>query len=118
MKFIVDIIFSFMYTEVEMRWVLLQNKLIAWRQYYGITQKEMAKKLKIDVRTYINKEKGVTQFKADEMFMVASILKKEIGEIFSPSNFMEREVGCSQRKAGDASSWVLWPGVDSVYRFF
>lgn len=69
----------------------MQKKLIAWRRYHGLTQREMANKLGIDIRTYINKEHGITQFKADEMFLIANILKKEISEIFLPTNFMERE---------------------------
>jgi len=64
---------------------MMQEKLIAWRRYYGITQKEMAKKLGIDVRTYINKEQGITQFKANEMFLIAKILQKDISEIFLPN---------------------------------
>lgn len=69
----------------------MQKKLIAWRRYHGITQKEMADKLGIDVRTYINKEHGITQFKANEMFLIASVLKKDISDIFLPPDFMEHE---------------------------
>jgi DNA-binding XRE family transcriptional regulator len=71
----------------------VQKKLISWRRYHGITQKEMADKLGVDVRTYINKEQGVTQFKANEMFLIADILGKEISEIFLPTNSMKHEVG-------------------------
>ena len=67
---------------------MVQKKLIAWRRYHMITQKEMADRLGVDVRTYINKEQGVTQFKANEMFLIASILGKEITEIFLPTNSM------------------------------
>lgn len=70
---------------------MVQKKLIAWRNYHGITQKEMAKSLGIDVRTYINKEKGITQFKANEMFLIAKILQKDISEIFLPPGFMNHE---------------------------
>lgn len=76
----------------------MQKKLIAWRRYHGITQKEMADKLGVDVRTYINKEQGVTQFKANEMFLIANILEKEISEIFLPTNFMKHEL--EKEKAG------------------
>lgn len=72
---------------------MVQKKLISWRRYHGITQKEMADKLGVDVRTYINKEQGVTQFKANEMFLIANILGKEISEIFLPTNSMKHEVG-------------------------
>ena len=72
---------------------MVQNKLIAWRKYHGITQKEMAEHVGIDVRTYINKENGVTQFKANEMFMIAKKLNKEISELFLPPDFTKHEVG-------------------------
>lgn len=68
-----------------------QEKIIAWRRYHGITQKEMAEKLGVDVRTYINKEQGVTQFKANEMFIVAQVLQQDIGDIFLPPDFMVHE---------------------------
>lgn len=72
----------------------MQNQLIAWRRYHGITQKEMAAKIGVDLRTYQNKEYGVTQFKADEMFAISSILDKNISELFSPTtNFDESEKG-------------------------
>lgn len=70
---------------------MVQKKLISWRRYHGITQKEMADKLGVDIRTYINKEQGVTQFKANEMFLIANILGKEISEIFLPTNFIKHE---------------------------
>lgn len=70
----------------------MQEKLIAWRKFYGITQKEMADKIGIDVRTYINKEQGLSQFKANEMFLIAKILKKDISEIFVPSDFISHEI--------------------------
>ncbi len=69
----------------------MQKKLQAWRRYHNISQKEMAEKLGIDVRTYINKEQGVTQFRANEMFAIAYILQKEISEIFLPTNFVKHE---------------------------
>jgi transcriptional regulator with XRE-family HTH domain len=69
----------------------VQEKLIAWRRYHGFTQKQVAEKLGIDVRTYINKEQGVTQFKANEMFLIAEILQKNISEIFLPPNFIKHE---------------------------
>jgi len=70
----------------------MQEKLIALRRYKGISQKEMAKMLGIDPRTYVNKEHGITQFKANEMFMIARVLQTEIEDIFLPTNFMNREV--------------------------
>ncbi|EEL04205.1 Cro-like repressor [Bacillus cereus BDRD-ST196] len=57
-----------------------------------MTQKDMAELLGVDKRTYVNKEHGVTQFKANEMFLVAQYFGAEIGEIFLPTNFIKREV--------------------------
>ncbi len=75
----------------------MQKKLIAWRRYHNITQKEMADQLKIDVRTYINKEQGVSQFKANEMFLIANILNKDISEIFLPTNLVGHEEVCRNK---------------------
>jgi len=75
----------------------LQKKLAAWRRYYNISQKEMAEKLGVDVRTYINKEQGVTQFKANEMFAIAHILQKDVSEIFLPTNFVKHEARVESR---------------------
>jgi len=69
----------------------MQEKLIAWRKFKGLTQKQMADHIDVDVRTYINKEQGVTQFKANEMFLIAKILQKDISEIFLPTDFMNCE---------------------------
>jgi len=63
---------------------LKQDKLIAWRKYNGLTQKDMADKLGISWRTYANKERGFTQFKLEEMFAIAKILNKTLDEVFSP----------------------------------
>lgn len=70
----------------------MQHKLIALRRYKGLTQKEMAKLLGVDLRTYVNKEHGISQFKANEMFIIAQKFKMDIGDIFLPTNFMKREV--------------------------
>ncbi|MEH7216183.1 XRE family transcriptional regulator, partial [Bacillus toyonensis] len=40
----------------------------------------------------VNKEHGVTQFKANEMFLIAQKFGKGIEEIFLPTNFMKHEV--------------------------
>ncbi|USG65215.1 helix-turn-helix domain-containing protein [Brevibacillus ruminantium] len=69
-----------------------QEKLIAWRKYHGLTQQDMAKLIGVDVRTYINKETGISQFKANEMFAIAERLGRKIDEIFLPTNFMKHEV--------------------------
>jgi len=71
---------------------MLQEKLIAWRKYHGLTQKDMAELIGVDVRTYINKESGVSQFKANEMFAISERLGKSIDELFLPTNFTKHEV--------------------------
>ena len=75
----------------------MQKKLIAWRRYHNSTQQHMADHLKIDIRTYINKEQGVSQFKANEMFLIANILNKDISEIFLPTNFVGHEEVCRNK---------------------
>ncbi|MDM5195496.1 helix-turn-helix transcriptional regulator [Bacillus hominis] len=70
----------------------MQDKLISFRMSKRVTQKDMAELLGVDKRTYINKEHGVTQFKANEMFLVAQYFGAEIEEIFLPTNFMKHEV--------------------------
>ncbi|MED2983202.1 helix-turn-helix domain-containing protein [Bacillus thuringiensis] len=52
----------------------------------------MADLIGTDKRTYVNKEHGVTQFKANEMFVIARKFEKSIEEIFLPTNFMKHEV--------------------------
>lgn len=70
----------------------MQYLLDSIRRSKKITQEDMAKLLNIDVRTYQNKEKGVTQFKQNEMFITAKFFNKKIDEIFLPTNFENREV--------------------------
>lgn len=61
----------------------MQIYLYQLRKEKGITQKELAQKLGISETAYRQKEKGQRAFKSDEMFMIADILEKNIGEIFS-----------------------------------
>lgn len=70
----------------------MQYLLDSIRRSKKITQEDMAKLLNIDVRTYQNKEKGVTQFKQNEMFIIAKFFNKKIDEIFLPTNFENHEV--------------------------
>lgn len=69
----------------------MQIYLYQLRKEKGITQKELAQKLGISETAYRQKEKGQSTFKSDEMFMIADILEKDIGEIFSDSR--PRNVG-------------------------
>ena len=61
----------------------MQIYLYQLRKEKGLTQKEMAQKLGISETAYRQKEKGQRAFKSDEMFIIADILEKDIGEIFS-----------------------------------
>ncbi|MDZ3951881.1 XRE family transcriptional regulator [Bacillus thuringiensis] len=70
----------------------MQDKLVSLRMYNRLTQQDMADLIGVDKRTYVNKEYGVTQFKANEMFLIAQRFGKGIEEIFLPTNFMKREV--------------------------
>lgn len=63
----------------------MQIYLYQLRKEKGITQKELAKKLGISETAYRQKEKGQRAFKSDEMFLIADILEKDIGEIFLDS---------------------------------
>lgn len=70
----------------------MQHKLIAWRKYKGFTQNDFARLIDVDPRTYINKEHGITQFKANEMFLIARKLNMDIEDIFLPTDFIKHEV--------------------------
>ena len=69
----------------------MQIYLYQLRKEKGITQKGMAQKLGISETAYRQKEKGQRAFKSDEMFIIADILEKDIGEIFS--DLRPRNVG-------------------------
>ena len=69
----------------------MQIYLYQLRKEKGLTQKEMAQKLGISETAYRQKEKGQRAFKSDEMFIIADILEKDIGEIFS--DLRPRNVG-------------------------
>lgn len=70
----------------------MQYKLEALRRSLKESQEDMAKLINVDVRTYQNKEKGITQFKGDEMFLIAQHFNKKIDDIFLPPDFMKHEV--------------------------
>lgn len=61
------------------------------RRYNGLTQEDMAKLIGVTLRTYINKEQGVTQFKMQEMFIISRVFNKSLDEIFLPNNFTSHE---------------------------
>lgn len=68
------------------------NELRRLRKYNELTYKDMAKLLNIDERTYYNKEKGLSQFKLNEMFIISREFSKSMDEIFLPRDFMIHEV--------------------------
>ena len=73
--------------------MLEQSELAALRRYHNISQQKMADHLGINLRTYIFKENGTSEFKLSEMFYISQLLGKPIEEIFLSENFMLREVG-------------------------
>lgn len=64
----------------------MQWNLIRLRKEAGLTQKDMAKIIGVNVSTYINKEIGDYQFKSDEMFTLRDYFKKPIDDIFLRTN--------------------------------
>ena len=68
------------------------NELRKLRKYHEMTCQDMADLLHIDIRTYINKENGVSQFKLNEMYLICKKFKKSMDEIFLPLDFMNHEV--------------------------
>lgn len=74
--------------------IKLQFLLESIRRANKESQENMAKLIGVDVRTYQNKEKGITQFKQNEMFIIARYFNKKIDEIFLPTNFGKQEA-CS-----------------------
>lgn len=70
----------------------MQYLLEAVRRSRKESQGALAKLINVDVRTYQNKEKGVTQFKQNEMFIIAKHFKRKVDELFLPTNFENHEV--------------------------
>lgn len=62
------------------------------RKYNELTYKDMADLINVSPRTYSDKEKGISQFKQYEMFIISRRFQKSIDEIFLPENFMIHEV--------------------------
>ena len=61
----------------------MQEKLEYIRRGNKETQEAIAKLIGVDTRTYQNKEKGITQFKQNEMFIIAKHFNKRIDEFFA-----------------------------------
>ncbi|MFD1416849.1 helix-turn-helix transcriptional regulator [Oceanobacillus jeddahense] len=60
----------------------MQWNLIISRKELKLSQVDMAKELKMSKDTYGRKERGETQFTADEMFLISDFLGKPIDQIF------------------------------------
>lgn len=65
----------------------MQEKLKHLRKVYNVRQEDLAKYLKIALKTYSNKEMGITKFTSDEMFALASYFKRSIEDIFLPTTY-------------------------------
>lgn len=61
-------------------------ELIKLRKINDVSQQELADLLNINVATYSAKENGKSDFKLEEIFMIAKYFNKRIEEIFLPSN--------------------------------
>jgi DNA-binding XRE family transcriptional regulator len=70
----------------------MQYLLESVRRSRKESQETLAKLINVDVRTYQNKEKGVTQFKQNEMFIIAKHFNCKVDELFLPTNFENHEV--------------------------
>lgn len=87
----IDIKYIFAY-HGEKGGVKMQKLLVRERRYKFETQSDIADLIGVKLRTYQNKEAGISQFKQDEMFKIAKHFNKRIDEIFLPTNFMNHEV--------------------------
>ncbi|MEG0259887.1 MAG: helix-turn-helix transcriptional regulator [Lysinibacillus sp.] len=52
------------------------------RKYHELTLEDMGKLMGMDTRTYSNKEKGISQFKLNEMVIISRHFQKSIDDIF------------------------------------
>lgn len=65
-----------------------------------MTQKDIAKKLKISVDAYREKERGNSQFRADEMFILSEFFGKPIEQIFLRRNICNTDIIGAEIKGG------------------
>lgn len=69
----------------------MQWNLYLLRKEMGYTQKNIAEYLSVSENSYRNKEKGVTQFTADEMFQISDLFALPIEHIFLPRKLGDNE---------------------------
>lgn len=72
----------------------MQWNLIRLRKEAGLTQKDLAKMIGVNITTYVNKEAGEYQFKSNEMFILRDYFQKPIEDIFLPPNCIDSAVNC------------------------
>ena len=77
---------------IDVRKYQRQWKLEELRELNGDTQEQMANLLNINTTSFRNKEKGDTEFKATEMFIIAKHYGKTLEEIFLPPKFTFSEL--------------------------
>ncbi|MDT2485545.1 helix-turn-helix transcriptional regulator [Enterococcus hulanensis] len=65
----------------------MQWNLIRIRKEHGETQTDLASLLNLSVEGYRLKENGVSQFKSDEMFLIAEHFNLNLDEIFLPTKY-------------------------------
>ncbi|RDW21010.1 transcriptional regulator [Oceanobacillus arenosus] len=70
----------------------MQWLLIRLRKEKELTQKQMARKMNLNITTYVNKENGKSPFKSDEMFFLRDFFGKPIEEIFLPTNCINNAI--------------------------
>lgn len=61
-------------------------ELIKLRKESKISQETMAELLGINTSTYSKKENGKSDFKLNELFIIARLFNKRLDEIFLPRN--------------------------------
>jgi len=69
----------------------MQWNLIKLRKESGLSQKQIAKILKITEESYGSKERGQNQFKSNEMFILSHFFQLPIDQIFLPPDFGNTE---------------------------
>lgn len=69
----------------------MQVKLIILRKECDVTQQELADYLNITLKTYCNKEQGISKFTCDEMFALSRYFGKVLEDIFLPTTHQNGE---------------------------
>lgn len=72
----------------------MQVKLYELRkEKLKMTQKEIATKIGISEKTYSEKERGISQFTQDEMFLISELVGKPLSYIFLPRKHQNGDSG-------------------------